>query len=136
MTTAIGAFGTFRLLPVVIASLIEPFGVPFRVTSKGTANDQNYFDSYTFAALALLIVITTAGLIINLIPEWAVVLPGEFGVLADYWAVVNIVVLALICFEVPRRARRFRRRRAGRDPCCGGKHRRPCDAPVAGLCHH
>jgi hypothetical protein len=108
VTTAIGAFGTFRLLPVVIAGLIKPFGVPFRVTPKGSANDQNYFDSYTFAALALLIVITTAGLIINLIPEWAVVLPGEFGVLADYWAVVNIVVLALaamICFEVPRRAR-------------------------------
>jgi cellulose synthase (UDP-forming) len=108
VTTAIGAFSTFRLLPVVIASLIKPFGVPFRVTPKGSANDKNYFDSYTFAALALLIVITTAGLIINLIPEWAVVQPGEFGVLADYWAVVNIVVLALaamICFEVPRRAR-------------------------------
>jgi cellulose synthase (UDP-forming) len=108
VTTAIGVFGTFRLLPVVIANLIKPFGAPFRVTPKGSLNDKNYFDSYTFAAIALLIVVTTAGLVINLIPEWALIQPGEFGVLADYWAVVNIVVLALaamICFEVPRRAR-------------------------------
>jgi cellulose synthase (UDP-forming) len=108
LTTAVGAFGTFRLLPVVIASLIRPFGVEFKVTPKGSANDKNYFDSYTFTAIAILIAVTTGGLIINLIPEWAVVAPGEFGVLADYWAVVNIVVLALaamICFEVPRRAR-------------------------------
>jgi cellulose synthase (UDP-forming) len=108
VTTAIGAFGTFRLLPVVVASLIRPFGVPFRVTPKGSGNGDNGFDSYTFAAIGLLILITAGGLVINLIPEWAVVQPGEFGVLADYWAVLNIVVLALaamICFEVPRRAR-------------------------------
>ena len=50
VSNAVGAFSTFRLLPTVIATLIRPFGTPFKVTPKGSAAEQNEFDAYTFAS--------------------------------------------------------------------------------------
>jgi cellulose synthase (UDP-forming) len=106
LSTAVGAFSTFRLLPTVISTLIKPFGTPFRVTPKGSAAEQNEFDAYTFAWVAGLVALTALGVIINLIPEWSPIHKGEFSVVAMFWAGANIVVLiiaALICFEKPRR---------------------------------
>ncbi len=105
LSTAVGAFSTFRLLPTVIATLIRPFGTPFRVTPKGSAAEQTAFDAYTFSCVATLIALTAMGIIVNLVPEWSTILKGGFSVVAMYWAAVNIVVLfiaALICFEKPR----------------------------------
>ncbi|WP_354417683.1 glycosyltransferase family 2 protein [Mesorhizobium shonense] len=102
VSSAVGAFSTFRMLPTVISSLIRPFGRPFRVTPKGSSNVDNKFDGYTFACLAILIAATALGLVINIMPEWARIPPGEFSPVAIYWALVNVVVLtiaALVCFE-------------------------------------
>jgi len=104
VSTAVGAFTTFRMLPVVIASLIKPFGVPFRVTPKGVEGG-NRFDAYTFTCISIVLVATAAGLLINVIPESSVVGHSEFSIVAHYWGAVNILVLllaALICFEAPR----------------------------------
>ncbi|MGD9882358.1 glycosyltransferase [Reyranella sp.] len=105
LSTAVGAFSTFRLLPTVIATMIKPFGTPFKVTPKGSAAEQDAFDAYTFAWVAALTALTAAGVIVNLIPEWSPIRKGEFSVVALAWAAANIVVLViagLICFEKPR----------------------------------
>ena len=105
LSTAVGAFATFRLLPTVIATLIKPFGTPFKVTPKGSGAEQNEFDAYTFTCCATLVALTAIGVIINLVPEWSTIVQGEFSIVAMYWAGANIVVLViatLICFEKPR----------------------------------
>lgn len=104
ISTAVGAFATFRLLPVVIGSVIKPFGVPFRVTPKGVGGEAS-FDAYTFGCIFVLLVATAVGLFINVLPEWAVAKHFEFSIIAKYWGALNILVLgiaALICFEAPR----------------------------------
>ena len=100
-----GTFATFRMLPVVISSVIKPFGVPFRVTPKGSGNEENAFDAYTFFSIAFWIAVTALGLIINIVPEWSRIGEGEFSLVSAYWAALNILVLlvaALICFEKSR----------------------------------
>jgi cellulose synthase (UDP-forming) len=105
ISSAVGAFATFRMLPVVVSSLIKPFGVPFRVTPKGSGNEESEFDAYTFFSIAFWIAVTALGLVVNVVPEWSRIGEGEFSVVSAYWAVINIAVLmvaALICFEKPR----------------------------------
>lgn len=69
LSNAVGAFSTFRLLPTVIATLVKPFGTPFRVTPKGSGLEQSYFDAYTFTCTAALVAATALGVFINLVPE-------------------------------------------------------------------
>jgi cellulose synthase (UDP-forming) len=105
VSSAVGAFATFRMLPVVISSLVKPFGVPFRVTPKGSGNEDSAFDAYTFFSIAFWIAVTALGLVVNVVPEWSRIGEGEFSVVSAWWAVVNIAVLmvaSLICFEKPR----------------------------------
>ena len=105
VSSAVGTFATFRMLPVVISSVVKPFGVPFRVTPKGSGNEESAFDAYTFFSIAFWIAVTLLGLIINIVPEWSRIGEGEFSVVTAYWAALNVVVLmvaALICFEKAR----------------------------------
>ncbi|MBZ9602957.1 glycosyltransferase [Phyllobacterium chamaecytisi] len=105
VSSAIGTFATFRMLPTVVSSLIRPFGKPFKVTPKGTGNEENRFDKYTFAWIAALLAITAIGLLLNIMPEW-IDRGSQFSLVAGCWSVINIVVLviaSLICFEKPRR---------------------------------
>ncbi|OEC96908.1 glycosyltransferase [Rhizobium sp. YK2] len=105
ISSAVGTFATFRMLPTVVSSLIKPFGKPFRVTPKGSGNQANQFDKYTFAWIAALITITALGLIIDIVPETAQI-QAQFSPIAAFWAGINIVVLviaSLICFEKPQR---------------------------------
>ncbi|MCA1490676.1 hypothetical protein I6F11_07050 [Ensifer sp. NBAIM29] len=93
------------MLPTVISSLVRPFGKPFKVTPKGSGNEENVFDAYTFTWIADFIIVTAVGLVINIVPETARI-EGAFSVIAALWAGINIVVLviaSLICFEKPRR---------------------------------
>lgn len=106
ISTAVGAFATFRLLPVVIDSLFRPFGVPFRVTPKGV-DGKARFDAYTFVCIVIVLTASASGLFINVLPEWAVARHFEFSAVAQYWSALNILILllaALICFESPRGA--------------------------------
>ncbi|ASY72770.1 Curdlan synthase [Sinorhizobium fredii USDA 205] len=105
VSTAVGTFATFRMLPTVLSSLMRPFGKPFKVTPKGSGNEENLFDAYTFIWIAAFIVVTAAGLLINIVPETAHI-EGSFSTVAALWSGINIVVLviaSLICFEKPRR---------------------------------
>lgn len=105
VSSAVGTFAAFRMLPTVISSLVRPFGKPFKVTPKGSGNEENVFDAYTFTWIAGFIIVTAVGLVINIVPETARI-EGAFSVIAALWAGINIVVLviaSLICFEKPRR---------------------------------
>lgn len=105
ISSAVGTFATFRMLPTVVSSLVRPFGKPFRVTPKGSGNESNQFDRYSFAWIASIIMITVLGLLVNIVPETAHV-QGQFSPVAAWWSGINIVVLliaSLICFEKPRR---------------------------------
>jgi cellulose synthase (UDP-forming) len=106
VSSAVGAFSTFRMLPTVLSSLVRPFGKPFKVTPKGSGNEENSFDAYTFVWLAALTTVSALGLVINIVPEWSQASDGGFSVIAAYWTGVNTIVLtiaALICFERPSR---------------------------------
>jgi cellulose synthase (UDP-forming) len=105
VSSAIGTFATFRMLPTVVSSIIRPFDKPFKVTPKGTGNIENQFDRYSFACIGLLLVATAIGLFLNVMPEWGNA-HGQFSLIAGCWTGINIVVLviaSLICFEKPRR---------------------------------
>jgi len=105
ISSAVGTFATFRMLPTVVSSLIRPFGKPFRVTPKGSGNQTNQFDKYTFAWIATLIAITALGLLIDIVPETTQI-QAQFSPIAAFWAGINIIVLviaSLICFEKPQR---------------------------------
>ncbi len=103
VSSAVGTFATFRMLPTVFSSLVRPFGKPFKVTPKGTGNEANAFDAYTFSWIAGFITATALGLLINIVPETARI-HGSFSAIGAVWSGINIVVLviaSLICFEKP-----------------------------------
>jgi len=105
ITTAIGIFSMFRLLPVAISSLIKPFGEPFRVTPKGAGSKTGVAWSIFFIIITL-IILTLSGIIINLIPEHQKLSTIAFFPYALFWCCLNIIILlicALICFDTPRK---------------------------------
>jgi cellulose synthase (UDP-forming) len=106
LSTAQSWFATFRLLPTVISSVIKPFGVPFRVTPKGTLNNMEGFDALTFFFILIFIVTTALGVIVNLFPETDILEEIQFFPVALFWAGLNIVTLLLallMCFDAPRK---------------------------------
>lgn len=102
----VGLFASFRLGPTVVASLIKPFGKPFQVTPKGSdAVHGRQVDYFSLGMILLCMALTLLGLLMNVVPELAVVPHDEFFPIAMFWSLLNIVVLglaALLCFEGPR----------------------------------
>lgn len=110
LSSAIGTFATFRLLPTLVASLIKPFGKPFRVTPKGNLNSR-VVDYVTLTAISVAVALTAIGLVINSIPAFQILDDQDFFPIAAAWGVLNIVTLsisALICFDVPRKRKEER----------------------------
>lgn len=107
-------FTSFRLWPVIVASLINPFGVGFKVTPKGTGSVAGRVaEQYTFYIILTYIGLTIFGLFINVVPEWSVVKFDQFFPVAVFWALLNVLILliaSLLCFEGPRKRKeeRFR----------------------------
>ena len=60
LTTAIHMFMAIRLAPTALATLIKPFGEPFRVTPKGAAGRRGASDGIT-AGVALLLLLACLG---------------------------------------------------------------------------
>ncbi|PUE19138.1 Curdlan synthase [Limnohabitans sp. MMS-10A-160] len=101
-----GVFASFRLAPTVVASLIKPFGKPFRVTPKGSdAANGARVEFFSLGMILLCMGLTLLGLLLNVVPELAVVPHDEFFPIAMFWSMLNVVTLglaALLCFEGPR----------------------------------
>jgi cellulose synthase (UDP-forming) len=92
-----GTFLSFKVLPVVLHSLIKPFGHPFKVTPKGGGQQASTYQRGIFWSSATLIVLTIVGLIINAIPELRIVDTVEVLPIVATWSAINIVVLFLVC---------------------------------------
>jgi cellulose synthase/poly-beta-1,6-N-acetylglucosamine synthase-like glycosyltransferase len=60
LTTAIHMFMAIRLVPTALATLIKPFGEPFRVTPKGAAGRRSASDGTT-AGVALFLLLACLG---------------------------------------------------------------------------
>jgi cellulose synthase (UDP-forming) len=107
ISTAVGVFTMFRLLPVVISSLIKPFGEPFRVTPKGVAGAATTrIDWGILLTTSLLLAVTVSGIVINLVPEYQVITKMQFFPYALFWSSLNVLMLLicmLICFDAPRK---------------------------------
>ena len=105
VTDAIQLFMALRLGPTALASLIKPFGTPFRVTPKGRAAGEAVFDRRNFLAVGLLLVLILLGLL-----KGEAAWPGNPGTverqaLGGLWAMVDAMVLLLVMgmsFAVPR----------------------------------
>jgi len=102
----VGLFSSFRLGPTVVASLIKPFGKPFKVTPKGSdAANGRQVDFFSLGMILGCMALTLMGLLLNVVPELAVVSHDEFFPIAMFWSMLNVVTLglaALLCFEGPR----------------------------------
>jgi cellulose synthase (UDP-forming) len=105
-------FTSFRLAPTVLASLIKPFGKPFRVTPKGSMSvGGRQLDVVTLTPILITLGLTLLGLLINVTPELAVVPFTEFFPIAVFWAGLNVLALslaALLCIEGSRLRREER----------------------------
>jgi cellulose synthase (UDP-forming) len=92
----LGVFQSFKILPTALATLVKPHGHVFKVTPKGAAaygsNERGIF-----WIAALLITLTTGGLLINATPEWRIVSQAGLIPIVALWSGVNIVVLLLVC---------------------------------------
>jgi cellulose synthase (UDP-forming) len=106
----VGLFSSFRLGPTVVASLIKPFGKPFKVTPKGSdAANGRQVDFFSLGMILGCMALTLMGLLLNVVPELAVVSHDEFFPIAMFWSMLNVVTLglaALLCFEGPRLLKR------------------------------
>jgi len=110
LSTAVNIFGMFRLLPVMLSSLIKPFGEPFRVTPKG-AGATIGVDWYVLLSSATIMLLTLAGLIINIIPEHRIIPYMDFFPYVLFWSCLNIFILGLCClmsFDAPRKRKEER----------------------------
>ena len=92
-----GTLLSFRVLPVVLATLIKPFGHPFKVTPKGGASQQSDYSRGIFWMAAGLMAATFAGLLVNLAPEWRIVDDVDVLPVVAFWSAINMVVLFLVC---------------------------------------
>ncbi|MDD5698516.1 MAG: glycosyltransferase [Victivallaceae bacterium] len=110
ISTAVGVFSMFRLLPVVISSLVKPFGEPFRVTPKGSGSSSGA-DWGIFTVAAIMLVMTAGGIVINLVPEHRVLTQMQFFPYSLFWSSINVLMLIiclLICFDTPRQRKEER----------------------------
>lgn len=118
LSTAISLFSSLRLVPTALATLIKPFGAPFRVTPKGSNVSASSVDRYALVTLGLLAALTLGGIVINRVHRD--MLPGgeTAQLIAELFALGNLVLLGLaaaMALETPRprRGERFPLHKSG-----------------------
>ena len=92
----LGLFQSFRLLPVIIATLWRPHGHAFKVTPKGSDAGGGGMERGIFVASLALMLATLAGLVINAHPDTRIVAQGALVPMVAFWAGLNVVVLLLV----------------------------------------
>jgi cellulose synthase (UDP-forming) len=100
----LGTFQSFRLLPVILKTLVKPHGHGFRVTPKGSDAAGGGMQTGIFLACAGLMLATLAGLLVNALPDTRIVAQGALVPMVAFWCAINIVVLflaAMLCFGRP-----------------------------------
>jgi len=107
LTDASGLFLALRVAPSALASLLRPFGTPFRVTTKGASAKGHGSDRVILYICLGLVVATIIGMVANGLGGWRVVNDQAALAVVVFWAVVNCVVLSLTA-TIAREAPRFR----------------------------
>jgi cellulose synthase (UDP-forming) len=92
-----GTFLSFKILPTVLATLIKPFGHPFKVTPKGGGQQASTYARGIFWASASMMGLTILGLIVNAMPEWQIVETADVLPIVAAWSAVNVITLFLVC---------------------------------------
>ena len=105
LSTASALFSSFRIVPAGLATLIKPFGTPFRVTPKGQSVTFGFGDMMVFTLSVVLMLLTVGGLIMSRLAPAESGDSAAFQFIAEGWALVNLAMLAvtaLIAIESPR----------------------------------
>lgn len=94
---------SFRLMPVVLLTLVKPHGHGFKVTPKGSDAGLAQEDRFTvLVALALIFAIGT-GLLLNTNFSTRIITVGELLPIVAFWSIFNMVVLLMVMtVAVPR----------------------------------
>lgn len=93
----LGTFQSFKLLPSIFLTLIKPFGHAFKVTPKGSGARTEQYDKEVFWTAAVLMALTVLGIVINVIPEWRIIVQGALIPVVAGWSIYNVIVLFLVC---------------------------------------
>jgi len=93
----LGTFQSFKLLPIVLTTMIKPFGHAFKVTPKGSGVRKTDYDQSIFWTALSFIGLTVIGLCINAVPDWRIVTQTSLLPMVAFWSSINIIVLFLIC---------------------------------------
>ncbi|NNL35296.1 MAG: glycosyltransferase [Silicimonas sp.] len=117
-STVEGMLQSFRLLPLVLATLIRPRGHGFKVTPKGSDAGLSREDRFTIVVALSLILATGTGLFLNADFGTRIVGAGELLPVVAFWSVFNMLVLLIVMtMAVPRPAFRAAERFAMDEPC-------------------
>jgi cellulose synthase (UDP-forming) len=104
VSTSVNVLLCFRMFPVVIWSLINPFNRIFRITPKGIKNTSGV-DYASYLAIMTTFLLSLYGLYINSNAETAVIEFDSFFPVAVFWTSINCLILLIAswaCFEGPR----------------------------------
>lgn len=109
---------SFKLMPVVLLTLIKPKGHGFKVTPKGSDAGLASADKFTIRVALALIVATGIGLFLNTNFATRLVSEGELLPVVAFWSVFNMLILLIvITVAVPRPIFRTEERFDLREPC-------------------
>ena len=100
----LGTFQSFRLLPVILKTLVKPHGHAFTVTPKGSDAAGGGLETGLFLVITGIMLATFTGLIINALPDWRIVAQGALVPMVAFWCTINIVTLflaAMLCVPMP-----------------------------------
>jgi len=101
----------FTILGSLYQSLTRPFGQRFKVTAKGGDRNRVIIQWPLLWKLILLLALSVLGIVLNLVPEYAVIQDHEQQWVNFIWCFFNIVVIAIsamICVDLPRPRREER----------------------------
>jgi cellulose synthase (UDP-forming) len=93
----LGVFQSFKILPTVLATIIKPYGHVFKVTPKGAAAQDSNYERSVFWIAAIMMMLTTGGLLVNATPEWRIVSQAGLVPIVAMWSGLNVVILLLVC---------------------------------------
>ena len=94
----------FHLTAALVKSLFNPFGSPFKVTTKGQSRDGVIIHWSLFGMFAGLAALLAVGMLANLFGYHDVVAVGEVTPLDVLWSLGSLLILtlaAMVCVELP-----------------------------------
>lgn len=117
-STVEGVLQSFRLMPLVLITLVKPRGHGFKVTPKGSEAGLSREDRFTILVALGLILATGAGLFLNAGFATRIVGAGELLPVVAFWSVFNMLILLIVMtMAVPRPSFRTEERFPLDEPC-------------------